>query len=58
MQGKEVYECVVISDGSGFFKKGIFLKTQIPKPEKFLTYKESNHENVEMLQTYSAKNWN
>ena len=52
MQGKEVYECVVVSDGSGFFKKGIFLKTQIlPKPEKFLTYKESNHENVEMLQT-------
>ena len=51
MQGKEVYECVVVSDGSGFFKKAIFLKTQIPKPEKFLTYKESNHENVEMLQT-------
>ena len=51
MQGKEVYECVVVSDGSGFFKKAIFLKSQIPKPEKFLTYKESNYENVEMLQT-------
>ena len=34
MQGKEVYECVVVSDGSGFFKKRYFSKNSNTQTRK------------------------